>query len=269
MKQYFNQFGRVLRLRLSRNKTTGASKHYAFVEFASGEVADIVARTMDSYLLFGHILKCKLVPADQVRPDLFLGAGQRFKIDPRNKKAGLEMERGVERAQWQKRVEHENKRRAGKSKYLKETLGYEIEAPNLRSVDDVPMQDAGLENGDAQEQLADAPAEEAPAAEAPEDVATLIEEQPKSKKQRKGAAKKTKAEVAIVEPEPAVEPETVVVVKAIVETNTPAPASKAKTNKKRKSDVAVNTEVPTEDVTVVDKLQRKMKKKARTSAPQA
>lgn len=256
MKQYFSQFGRVNRLRLSRNKTTGASKHYAFVEFASGEVADIVARTMDSYLMFGHILKCKLVPADQVRPDLFLGAGQRFKVDPRNKKAGLEMERGVERAQWQKRVERENKRRAWKSKHLKEALDYEIEAPNLRSVDDVPMQDAGLENGDAQEQLADTPAEDAP-----ETVASLVKEQPKSKKQRKGAAKKTKAEAAIVEPE-AVEPEAVVETNIVVETKVPA---KAKTSK-RKSDV---TDTPVEEAPVVDKLERKMAKKAKKSANKA
>ena len=46
MKKYFSQFGRVLNLRLSRNKKTGASKHYAFVEFASAEVADIVAAAL-------------------------------------------------------------------------------------------------------------------------------------------------------------------------------------------------------------------------------
>lgn len=86
MKKYFSQFGRVLRLRLSRNKKTGASKHFAFVEFQSSEVADIVARTMNNYLLFGHILRVNLVPVEQVHPDLFKGAGERFKVDPRNKK---------------------------------------------------------------------------------------------------------------------------------------------------------------------------------------
>ena len=95
MKKYFSQFGKVKQLRLSRNKKTGASKHYAFVEFQSQEVADIVARTMNNYLLFGHVLKVYLIPNDQVHPDLFKGANQRFKVDPRNKKAGLEMERGA------------------------------------------------------------------------------------------------------------------------------------------------------------------------------
>ena len=33
MRGYFSQFGEVSRLRLSRNKKTGKSKHYAFVEF--------------------------------------------------------------------------------------------------------------------------------------------------------------------------------------------------------------------------------------------
>ena len=103
MKQYFSQFGKVNRLRLSRNKKTGASKHFAFVEFQSQEVADIVARTMNNYLLFGHILKVHLIPNEQVHPDLFKGANERFKVDPRNKKAGLEMERGVGREQWGKR----------------------------------------------------------------------------------------------------------------------------------------------------------------------
>lgn len=136
MKKYFSQFGKVNRLRLSRNKKTGASKHYAFVEFASSEVADIVARTMNNYLMFGHILKCHLVPAEQVHPDLFKGAGERFKVDPRNKKAGLEMERGVDRTQWEKRVEKENRRRSGKNKQLKEDFGYEYGAPQVKAVEE-------------------------------------------------------------------------------------------------------------------------------------
>lgn len=137
MKKYFSQFGRVLNLRLSRNKKTGASKHYAFVEFASAEVADIVARTMNNYLMFGHILKCSLIPKEQVHENLFKGANTRFKVDPRNKKAGLAMERGAERDVWEKRVAKENKRRSGRNKALKETFGYEFEAPAVKTVADI------------------------------------------------------------------------------------------------------------------------------------
>jgi nucleolar protein 15 len=82
MNAYFSQFGKVLRLRLSRNKKTGKSKHYAFIEFASQEVADIVADTMDNYLLFGHQLKCKALQSTQIHPAMFLGANKKFKAIP-------------------------------------------------------------------------------------------------------------------------------------------------------------------------------------------
>ncbi|KAF5015773.1 hypothetical protein F66182_12771, partial [Fusarium sp. NRRL 66182] len=58
MRAYFSQFGEISRLRLSRNRVTGRSKHYAFIEFASSVVAKIVAETMNNYLMYGHILKC-------------------------------------------------------------------------------------------------------------------------------------------------------------------------------------------------------------------
>jgi nucleolar protein 15 len=185
MKKYFAQFGKVNKLRLSRNKKTGASKHYAFVEFQSQEVADIVARTMNNYLLFGHILKVHLIPTDQVHADLFKGANQRFKVDPRNKKAGLEMERGVPREQWEKRVENEKNRRASKAKELKELFDYEYEAPELKSVDSVPKQTVAVEAAEPQQLLTEAPAEEAPVAE-----------QPKAKKGKKGAKAEAEAPVA-------------------------------------------------------------------------
>ncbi|KAF2740865.1 RNA-binding domain-containing protein, partial [Polyplosphaeria fusca] len=116
MKKYFSQFGTVKRLRLSRNKKTGASKHYAFVEFASEEVADIVARTMHNYLLFGHQLQCRVIPNEQVHETLFDGASERFKVVPRNKMAGAEMTRGAERDVWEKRTLKEKKRRDHKNK---------------------------------------------------------------------------------------------------------------------------------------------------------
>ncbi|KAF9365621.1 MKI67 FHA domain-interacting nucleolar phosphoprotein [Mortierella sp. NVP85] len=82
MTAYFSQFGKVLRLRLSRNKKTGKSKHYAFIEFSSPEVADIVAETMNNYLLFGHLLKCKSLEPHQIHPALFQGANKKFKAIP-------------------------------------------------------------------------------------------------------------------------------------------------------------------------------------------
>lgn len=150
MKKYFSQFGTVLRLRLSRNKKTGASKHYAFIEFANGEVAEIVAKTMHNYLMFGHILQCRVVPSEQVHPELFKGANERFKVDPRNQKERAALARGATRDVWEKRVQRENKKRAGKSKAMLEEFGYEFKAAPVKSVDSVPKKTAAIEDGPSQ-----------------------------------------------------------------------------------------------------------------------
>jgi nucleolar protein 15 len=138
MKAYFSQFGEITRLRLSRNKKTGASKHFAFIEFASSEVAEIVARTMNNYLMFGHILKVRKVPEEQVHKDLWKGAGKRFKVIPRAKLAARDLAQPKGRTYWRKKVEVEEGKRAEKVEKLKE-LGYEFDMPAVRKVEDVPM----------------------------------------------------------------------------------------------------------------------------------
>jgi nucleolar protein 15 len=80
MKQYLSQFGTVTRMRIARNKRTGHSKHYAFAEFQDAGVAEIVAETMDGYLLFNHVLRCSVVPPERVHANLFLGTGLRFRM---------------------------------------------------------------------------------------------------------------------------------------------------------------------------------------------
>ncbi|CAJ0847673.1 4175_t:CDS:2 [Entrophospora sp. SA101] len=78
MRSYFGQFGTVTNLKLFRNKKTGKSQHFAFIEFESIEVAEIVVETMDNYLLLNHILKCKLIPESQVNPNLWKGTKKKF-----------------------------------------------------------------------------------------------------------------------------------------------------------------------------------------------
>ncbi|KAL1838965.1 hypothetical protein VTK73DRAFT_4188 [Phialemonium thermophilum] len=134
MREYFSQFGEVLRLRLSRNKKTGASKHYAFVEFAEAATADIVAKTMDHYMLFGHNLRVRVVPPDEVHPDLWRGANRRFKRVPWNTMAGRQLEKPAPESTWLKRVGKEERRRRARAQKLAE-LGYEFEVPSLKAVE--------------------------------------------------------------------------------------------------------------------------------------
>ena len=96
MKAYFSQFGAVTKLRMARNKRTGASKHFAFVEFESDAVADIVARTMNKYLMFNHILEVRVVPQDQLHPNLWKNHSRRFKIIPRGPNSRPMAERAKE-----------------------------------------------------------------------------------------------------------------------------------------------------------------------------
>lgn len=188
MRAYFAQFGDITRLRLSRNRVTGRSKHYAFIEFASSVVAKIVAETMNNYLMYGHILKCKYVPQEQQHPELWKGANRRYKRVPWNRIEKQRLERGKTRDKWAKSIEQEEKRRLAKAEKWKK-LGYEFDMPELKAVDSVPVQ----EKLPAPEAAADAAIEEAAPAK---DIAVVEETAPvaaeeetpkkKSKKAKKG-----------------------------------------------------------------------------------
>ncbi|KAK7335354.1 hypothetical protein VNO80_27140 [Phaseolus coccineus] len=79
MEGYFGQFGTIKRLRVARNKKTGKSRHFGYIEFESPEVAKIVADTMHNYLLFEHLLQVHVVPPEQVHPRLWRGFSYRHK----------------------------------------------------------------------------------------------------------------------------------------------------------------------------------------------
>ncbi|KAI5970159.1 NOP15 [Candida margitis] len=83
LKTYFQQFGPIKQLILSRNKKTGKSKHFAYIEFESVEVAKIAAETMNNYLLFGHLIKCEYV--ENPHKDVFKNANRKFKVVPIHK----------------------------------------------------------------------------------------------------------------------------------------------------------------------------------------
>ncbi|KAL4929562.1 uncharacterized protein BDV17DRAFT_261223 [Aspergillus undulatus] len=199
MKAYFTQFGEITRLRLSRNRLTGASKHYAFIEFASESVAKIVAATMDNYLMYGHILKCKYVPTEQVHPELWKGANRRFKATPWNRIEQKRLNKGKSRENWTKAIEQEQKRRLAKAEKMKE-LGYDFELPALKSVDEVPVQKAIEGEREGDDANAVEGVEEAKAIEAPEPVEEKADDTPKKEKKSKKEKKAKKVEAEVVEP---------------------------------------------------------------------
>ena len=202
MKAYLSQFGEISNLKLARNRKTGKSKHYAFVEFASAAVADIVAKTMDKYLLFNHILQVARVPREQVKEEWFKGSGRRNKKPPpRNRMEGTKLRQGATREEWEKRVEKENERRTKKAEKLKE-MGYEFEMPVVRSVDEVPIKVkvALLEDATDSAEEAEAPVVEEAQTEAKVANGDEVVEKPATEKRSasgktatKKAVKKVKA----------------------------------------------------------------------------
>jgi nucleolar protein 15 len=202
MKAYFSQFGEITKLRLSRNRLTGRSKHYAFIEFSSTTVAKIVADTMDNYLMYGHIVKCKFVPKEQLHPEIWKGANRRFKVTPWNRIEKKRLAKGKTREQWSKSIESEQKKREAKVNKLK-ALGYELDLPQLKSVDDVPIQEGpkAVEAAEAAENTETTTDEPTKAIEAPAPVEAPVPTDDTPKKAKKG--KKTEAPKAAATESPA------------------------------------------------------------------
>lgn len=116
LRAYFSQFGDIKRLRLSRNKRTGRSKHYGFMEFVNSEVAEIVVDTMNNYLLDGHLLQMAIIPADKVDPNMWVGANRKFRRVPRDRVERARRSKSrtaAERAEVNRKLmQREKKRRA-------------------------------------------------------------------------------------------------------------------------------------------------------------
>jgi len=144
MRSYFSQFGKITHLRLARNRRTGASKHYAFLEFESAEVAAIVQKTMDNYLMFRHILKVRLVAREEVHEQLWRGADRRFRRVPWNRIERTRVAR-TDREGWGRRVEREEERRKEKAGKVR-GLGDVFEAPRVREVESVPVKAVEVPN---------------------------------------------------------------------------------------------------------------------------
>lgn len=128
LKAYLSQFGDVTRLRISRNKKTGASKHYAFVEFADADVAKIVQETMHNYLIDGRLLQVKEISKDQVHPELWVGANRKFRKVPKDRLERVVRAREKTEEEEQRTEERKLKREQGRRQKLKD-LGIEYDFP--------------------------------------------------------------------------------------------------------------------------------------------
>ncbi|OTA96706.1 hypothetical protein M434DRAFT_392643 [Hypoxylon sp. CO27-5] len=169
MRSYFSQFGKIERLRMSRNKKTGASKHFAFIEFASAPVAEIVAKTMDNYLLFGRVLKVKVVPKSQIHDDLWKGSNRRFKKVPWNKMAGNHLKKPLSESAWTEKITKEEQKRSERAKKLLD-MGYQFEGPKIKSVCEAAVDTPALEGAENKAPKAiEAAPETAPIEEAKDD----------------------------------------------------------------------------------------------------
>lgn len=133
MRAFFEQFGEVKHLRLSRNKKTGRSKHFAFLEFDDADTALIAAESMDDYLLFRHRLQCHVVEPDNIHPDIWKGANQHYQRAPWRK---------VNRRRHNKprdaeRVKTITRRNLGREQSKREkiaALGIDYEFPGLQAL---------------------------------------------------------------------------------------------------------------------------------------
>jgi nucleolar protein 15 len=96
------------------------------VEFASMDVAEIVAETMNGYLIHPHRIVCKVVEVDEDK--VWIGANKVFKKVPWKKinRENLEGKRTKEK--WEDLVVKEGKRNAKRNEKIKE-MGIDYEYP--------------------------------------------------------------------------------------------------------------------------------------------
>jgi len=128
MKGFFSQFGKVARLRLSRSTKTGRSRGYAFIQFDSAEVAAIVQKAMDKYILCEKLLQCSVVKPEDVHERMFNGCNRQFKkIDWQLREAKI-ISRKRTRQEKQQRNSRATLRQGKQAKRIK-AMGIEYDFP--------------------------------------------------------------------------------------------------------------------------------------------
>merc|ERR1719412_25376 len=114
MRAFFGQFGTVTNLRLGRSKKTGRSCGFAFVEFKYREVAEVVAESMNNYLMFDRLLKCSVVSKVRSSRAIFRGKVKEHK--PPGKMAMMKHKRLVNAVKCDETVQRRQVRQAKRVK---------------------------------------------------------------------------------------------------------------------------------------------------------
>eukprot|EP01016_Furgasonia_blochmanni_P051252 TRINITY_DN8044_c0_g1_i13.p1 TRINITY_DN8044_c0_g1~~TRINITY_DN8044_c0_g1_i13.p1 ORF type:complete len:253 (-),score=52.99 TRINITY_DN8044_c0_g1_i13:261-1019(-) len=81
LKEFFSQYGDVIKVKLVRSKKTARSKGYAFIQFKYKEVAKIAADNVNGHILYGRRLVSRYLE-DDGNGLRFRNAGKRFKYYP-------------------------------------------------------------------------------------------------------------------------------------------------------------------------------------------
>ncbi|KAK1442201.1 mki67 fha domain-interacting nucleolar phosphoprotein like protein [Babesia gibsoni] len=71
IKGYFDQFGKVVKIRLMTSKKTNNSRGYCYIKFEGPKIASIAAEAMNNYFIDGRVLKCNLLHKNDKVKNLF------------------------------------------------------------------------------------------------------------------------------------------------------------------------------------------------------
>lgn len=74
VKAFFGQFGKIVKMRLSRSAKTGNSRGYGFIQYELPEVAKIAAESANNYFIGGKPIIVTLMAPEAVDKRLFVGA---------------------------------------------------------------------------------------------------------------------------------------------------------------------------------------------------
>lgn len=82
LRQFFGQFGRIIKLRLSRSTKTGGSRGLAFLQYELPDIAKIATEATNNYFIAGRPIKVEHMNPEAVLSTIFSGANNKT-VDPR------------------------------------------------------------------------------------------------------------------------------------------------------------------------------------------